>query len=57
DAPLTVTDAIPQVEQPAALTDFVAQVTALPEGTIPPACAADLIAVAGAMAEAISAGH
>ncbi|MBE2271654.1 MAG: hypothetical protein IAE80_25700 [Anaerolinea sp.] len=37
------------------LTDFVAQVTALPEGTIPPACAADLIAVAGAMAEAISA--
>ena len=55
DAPLTVTDAIPQVEQPAALTDFVAQVTALPEGTIPPACAADLIAVAGAMAEAISA--
>jgi len=53
DAPLTVTDAIPQVEQPAALTDFVAQVTALPEGTIPPACAADLIAVA----EAISAGQ
>ncbi|MBE2272367.1 MAG: hypothetical protein IAE80_29295 [Anaerolinea sp.] len=53
DAPLTVTDAIPQVEQTAALTDFVAQVTALPEGTIPPACAADLIAVA----EAISAGQ
>lgn len=57
DAPLTVTDAIPQVEQTAALTDFVAQVTALPEGTIPPACAADLIAVAGAMAEAINAGQ
>jgi len=32
-----------------ALSDFVAQVESLPEGAIPPACRADLLAVAGAL--------
>jgi hypothetical protein len=32
-----------------ALPGYIAQVEALPEGSIPPACAADLIAVAEAV--------
>lgn len=45
DAPLTLPDAA-QADQ---LSAFVAQVEALPAGSIPPACAADLIAVAEAL--------
>jgi WD40 repeat protein len=44
-APLPLPDAA-QVDQ---LREFVAQVEALPAGSIPPACAADLIAVARAI--------
>jgi hypothetical protein len=46
NAPSTVEQALATSDQ---LTDFVAEVEALPENTIPLACAADLIAVAEAL--------
>jgi WD40 repeat protein len=45
NAPTAIDQALTSV-QADQLTEFVAQVEALPEDTIPPACAADLIAVA-----------
>jgi len=53
NAPLTVAEAIPDAAQGEQLTDFITQVESLPTDSIPPACAADLIAVA----EAIQAGQ
>jgi len=53
NAPLTVADAIPDATQTDQLADFITQVESLPADSIPPACAADLIAVA----EAIQAGQ
>lgn len=49
NAPAAVEQALITSIQANQLTDFVAQVEALPEATIPPACAADLIAVAEAL--------
>jgi WD40 repeat protein len=49
DAPLPVMQAAANAETQAEITTFEAAVEALPEGAIPPACAADLLAVAQAM--------
>jgi WD40 repeat protein len=47
NAPAPVQEAL--AAQTESINDLAAQVEALPEGTIPPACAADLIAVANAL--------
>jgi hypothetical protein len=49
NAPVAVEQSLAADIQANDLNAFVAQVEALPEGTIPPACAADLIAVAEAL--------
>src|SRR5690606_30147442 len=49
NAPTPIEQSLTASLQADQLTDFVAQVEALPENTIPPACAADLIAVARAL--------
>jgi WD40 repeat protein len=49
NAPAAVEQVLTADIQAEDLNAFVAQVEALPEGTIPPACAADLIAVAEAL--------
>jgi hypothetical protein len=48
-APAAVEQSLTADIQAGQLTDFVARVEALPVGVIPPACAADLIAVAEAL--------
>jgi len=53
NAPLTVAEAIPDAPQADQLSEFIVQVELLTTDSIPPACAADLIAVA----EAIQAGQ
>jgi len=49
NAPLTVAEAIPDAAQTDQLADFITQIESLPADSIPPACAADLIAVAEAI--------
>lgn len=49
NAPIAVEQALTASIQTEQLADVVAQVEALPDDTIPPACAADLIAVAEAL--------
>jgi WD40 repeat protein len=49
NAPTVVEQELTASIQVDRLTEFVAQVEALPENTIPPACAADLIAMAAAI--------
>ncbi|MDX2162267.1 MAG: hypothetical protein SF162_13155, partial [bacterium] len=48
-APLTVERGLDAAIAAADYADVIAQIDALPAGTIPPACAADLRAVAAAM--------
>jgi len=49
NAPLTVAEAIPDAAQTDQLSEFIVQVELLTTDSIPPACAADLIAVAEAI--------
>jgi WD40 repeat protein len=49
DAPAEIRQTLSASPPADQLTGFVGQVEALPEGTIPPACAADLLAVAEAL--------
>jgi hypothetical protein len=49
NAPTAVERALPTSAVASQLSTFVANVEALPENTIPPACAADLVAVAEAL--------